>query len=453
MVFKNASLPGHGVMIGDIHLDMKIWSRFPSMYQDSLYGFMSAISIAAQHGMPIYLLGDIFDVSRPYAPVIAWFRTMMDWCEQHGVPVYIIQGNHDKHIHDVPLSIAIHRHPTYIGNGAVYNFGSHHKLQAFDYMNQYDIADLPERLDAETDIILLHQAVQEYFALMKIPLDCGFSLDSLPKRLKAIILGDIHDPVCMPVHGVIKACYTGSPHPRSVAELACKRRAVILSEEQLQLPELWSCDHLYVYEHPIPSRLIMRCDAHDLISAHDIVERFIQDMHQNVSGNEHTPRPAEVQSPIRCSLPPFLWIRAPERLHDQIVDACQRAFDAHGIAVMSPCKLLDSDQYAFDIAAWHAVHDHAVFKDINVKKPLANMAFVHYECMPEQIDAAQETHDRLDADLSVKDMAMRLAEEFIDKRSMPKAYKLLVELMACSGKEAMKQCLSNAKTSHMNHRI
>lgn len=256
------------VALGDIHLDNRIWTKIHGITGDSIVGYNAFLDVAIRLGVPAVIVGDLFDVAKPPPDLVDAHRKAMDKCKAAGIPVYVIQGNHDKQL--LPWATASHEHPIYVGEGNLFQLGSH-KAQAYDYMAMDEIEPLMKKATAE--ILFLHQAVRQALGFENA---WNADLDWISDAVKLTVIGDIHKPMDFKLDDGRLACYTGAGHPRDIDQVGPKSVVVI------------NDDRTYTRES-IPSRHIKRFRVHDPTSLAE-VQAWVEN------------------SPVVEGLEPFAWI-------------------------------------------------------------------------------------------------------------------------------------------------
>lgn len=200
--------------MGDLHLDTRIWKGYPSIAGDACLAFSEVVNRAMEWGVPLVLLGDVFDTQAVSTELVQFFRREMDRCQEEGLSVYFIQGNHDRR--DPPWCSAIHDHPVYIGDGVPVTIGGV-SCVGFDYAVKDVIHNRLETLyslDPCPPVVFLHQALHE---ALRIEGAWNCDLDWINPAVRLVVLGDIHKEMEF-VHRGMRAVYTGVSHLRELPQ-------------------------------------------------------------------------------------------------------------------------------------------------------------------------------------------------------------------------------------------
>ena len=203
--------------LGDIHLDPLIWRRHRDITGDAEASWMSFIDHAINLKIPIVIVGDLFDSIDPPTTMVQVFRESMEICQANGVEVFAIQGNHDKRL-PIPWYCAVSPHPRHFGDGALTTINGI-KTVGIDYSTQDVIQERLATITSQIDqnpvqVLFLHQAVKQG---LKFQDAWNCDINWVPDAIPLVILGDLHAPIDIP-RAKGHALYTGSSHPRSLAE-------------------------------------------------------------------------------------------------------------------------------------------------------------------------------------------------------------------------------------------
>lgn len=99
------------LIASDLHLSAHTWSRHPELRGDAFFALRQIVDYALRERLPLLLLGDIFDSTRPDPETVTVWCQQMQRMEQAGLMVYYIIGNHDftsvywPSVHHWPTSI------------------------------------------------------------------------------------------------------------------------------------------------------------------------------------------------------------------------------------------------------------------------------------------------------------------------------------------------------------
>jgi len=84
------------VFTADNHLQPTAWDDHPTLRDDAYIGLQQVIDYALLSSLPVFLLGDMFNNTRPDSNSVMRLVGMLRQLEERGLPVYAIDGNHDK---------------------------------------------------------------------------------------------------------------------------------------------------------------------------------------------------------------------------------------------------------------------------------------------------------------------------------------------------------------------
>lgn len=193
------------LVVADTHIKTRVWAKHPELVGDAEAAWVWCCDEAARRGLPLLVLGDIFDSARPAAEDIKAFQRGLDRLPGRGREVYYIQGNHDRATPPWPSIVSdavwLHRKQLTLCG---------HRAYGIDYSDprrlQAELADVP----ADTEVLLMHQAWSD---MMGREAEAG-DVARLPCRV--LLTGDYHDyrQTSVPTRdgGQILAVSPGSPH-------------------------------------------------------------------------------------------------------------------------------------------------------------------------------------------------------------------------------------------------
>jgi len=295
------------IALGDLHLDFYIWRKFKQVKGDSFLGFTSLINRGIALGVPVVLVGDIFDTVEPDPAIIRFFRREMDRCRDNDVEVYAIQGNHDRR--PIPWYSAVHDWPIHIGDGEEVDINGIGCV-AFDNMTRDKIEDAIMSLRdcvPKPDVLFLHQAVRQ---MLSFEGAWNCDLDWIPEGIPATIMGDIHKEWEHKIREGQKAYYTGSSHPREAPEIGSKSCIVVNDD--------LSVERLPIDYRPM-TKLYVRSD------------KELEDLRSWVNeAVESNPK-----------LPPFAWVVASPEKESDILEFRESFEDGSVIIITEPFTFKD----------------------------------------------------------------------------------------------------------------
>lgn len=142
------------VFTADNHLRPQTWNKHPTLFGDAYESFQQIIECCLGAGLPLFLLGDLFDKSRPDSWSVGIYLDSIRRMEQARLPVYYIEGNHDKA--DPPwASLTPWATPLGACQFAGINF------YGISFSTGQDLIDSLANIPPETNVLLTHQSWQE----------------------------------------------------------------------------------------------------------------------------------------------------------------------------------------------------------------------------------------------------------------------------------------------------
>ncbi len=227
------------VALGDIHLNPRIWTNRPDVQGDALLGLQNVVDVGCRLGVPIVLVGDLYDHAEQRDPeLMRSCQVELDRAHDKGLQVYAIQGNHDKRA--VPWYL-LHRHVQHIGDGEALCFKVDGPLVVgFDYDLHDRIRDKLLALSTASPmpkILFLHQAVKQALGF-EGAWNCD--LEWVPEGIPLTVMGDIHKEWSQRIRPGQEALYTGSGCARSVAEFGDRSITVVNEDLTWSREPVWT---------------------------------------------------------------------------------------------------------------------------------------------------------------------------------------------------------------------
>lgn len=139
---------------GDTHLRPNTWAKHPDLHSDAYVSFTQIVDYCLENRLPLIILGDIFDKSRPDSLSVGRFLHAVSRMEEARLAVYAIEGNHDR---ADPPWFTLHPWVTPAGR---FELGG----RKFVGMPFQTAGELPEYIshlmseDTEVDVLLAHQS-------------------------------------------------------------------------------------------------------------------------------------------------------------------------------------------------------------------------------------------------------------------------------------------------------
>lgn len=199
------------LVISDVHLQPKVWARYPEMWGDTYKAFDHCIELANSARVPIICLGDLFDKSRPDAESVDCFTRGIDRLFKE---FFFIDGNHDAS--DPPWPTVLARRASELHNQCVDLQGV--KIRGVSFQKADKLAaTVAEVHESEYDVICMHQAWDE---LQGIGRTGGSIVDIVPPG-KLLLTGDYHKRLTMQLPtpgGIITVHSPGSTCMQAIDE-------------------------------------------------------------------------------------------------------------------------------------------------------------------------------------------------------------------------------------------
>lgn len=201
------------VFASDTHLSEATWNSRVAIRGDSFFGFVQAVDKAVQHGCPLIITGDCWELMhqpRPSSVTIEFVRSQLDRLAAANCPFYFINGQHDQLASPYWFN-AIHHWPRHVGQqsfqlGGMPWFG----------LDFFEVAQAEQQLaliPPDTYGVLLHQQWQQFTDSKFLS---PMSLDIVP-HARVAISGDMHKTVIDDT-GARLYISPGATHMRSLAE-------------------------------------------------------------------------------------------------------------------------------------------------------------------------------------------------------------------------------------------
>lgn len=212
------------LVISDVHLQPRVWARYPEMRYDTYAAFNQCIQLANDADVPIICLGDLFDKARPDAESVDCFTRGVDRLKHDFM---FIDGNHDAS--DPPWPVVLARKARLLHNVWVDLQGV--KIRGVSFQKADKLAaTVAEVHESEYDVICMHQAWDE---LQGIGRTGGSIVEVVPPG-KLLLTGDYHKRLTMQLPttgGVITVHSPGSTCMQAIDESEHKLVTMLVKEE------------------------------------------------------------------------------------------------------------------------------------------------------------------------------------------------------------------------------
>ena len=168
------------VIASDLHLRPQTWVKHPELRGDAYCALQQIVDLCLQRGLPLLLLGDIFDSARPDSQSVQFFVEQMQRLHAANLHVAYVQGNHDYATPpwpDVAKLKHLNRQLDHIGPCLFYGL---------DYTT--DPAAAFQQIPEAANVLVAHQAWAEIQSVghtdAKAP--------DLPANIRIVLTGDYH---------------------------------------------------------------------------------------------------------------------------------------------------------------------------------------------------------------------------------------------------------------------
>lgn len=212
------------LVISDVHLQPKVWARYPDMWGDTYKAFDQCVELANLSNVPIICLGDLFDKARPDAESVDCFTRGVDRLAQEFL---FIDGNHDAS--DPPWPTVLAKKARSLHNVCVELKGV--KIRGVSFQKADKLAaTVAEVHELVYDVICMHQAWDE---LQGIGRTGGSIVDIVPPG-KLLLTGDYHKRLTMQLptdRGVITVHSPGSTCMQAIDESEHKFVTMLVVDE------------------------------------------------------------------------------------------------------------------------------------------------------------------------------------------------------------------------------
>lgn len=136
---------------GDNHLRPVTWIKHPTLFGDAYESWRQIITACEERRLPLVLLGDLFDSTRPDSHSVGVYLHGMMRMERAGLAVYYIEGNHD--VADPPwASLTPWARP--VGQFTLGGI----KAYGLSFVNSTQLPEELARIPAGTQLLLSHQS-------------------------------------------------------------------------------------------------------------------------------------------------------------------------------------------------------------------------------------------------------------------------------------------------------
>lgn len=258
------------VFTGDNHLRPTTWLKHPTLTDDAYVSWRQIVDFCLQHTLPLILLGDLFDSTRPDSHSVGIYLHGIYRLEQASLPVYYIEGNHDRA--DPPwASLTPWAQP--VGEFSIGGVSAY----GVSFTNAVDLAARLATIPASTQLLLAHQSWLEIQRVGHT--DGTFSM--IPRGM-TLLTGDYH--VCGTYNGTaangepVIAHSPGATAMQALNEPASKYFGVLYSD-------------LTVEWHQLETRTVVSMTLSNITDLTELVQWL-------PSSNPTTTVSVEIQKPI-----------------------------------------------------------------------------------------------------------------------------------------------------------
>lgn len=168
------------VFTGDNHLRPTTWAKHPDLYGDSYAALRQIVDYCIEQHLPLILLGDLFDKSRPDSLSVGMYIHAVERMREAGLAVYYVEGNHDKA--DPPWA-SLHVHAQHAGAFEIAGV----RFYGIDFT---PAGELPARLTevpADCQVLLMHQS---WLEIQRVGHTDG-TFSQIPRAV-TLLTGDYH---------------------------------------------------------------------------------------------------------------------------------------------------------------------------------------------------------------------------------------------------------------------
>lgn len=135
----------------DNHLRPWTWVKYPTLTGDAYYSWRQIVDYCVARGLPLWLLGDLFDSTRPDPLSVSVYLQSMAQMDAASLPVLYIEGNHERT--DYPwASLA-----TTVRQATAFNIGEL-LVTGVSFTTSTGLAERLNQIPVCTDVLLAHQA-------------------------------------------------------------------------------------------------------------------------------------------------------------------------------------------------------------------------------------------------------------------------------------------------------
>lgn len=168
------------VFTGDNHLRPRTWIKRPDLYGDSYWSFQQIVGACKAMGLPLLLLGDLFNSDYPDAATVGFYLQQMQRMQAQNLPVFSVEGNHDKSTTSW-ASLA----PNVQTDGSFVLGGVH--FHGISFCTGPTLQAAIDAIPPETQVLLMHQSWKE---IQRVGATDA-SLRMLPRAV-TLLTGDYH---------------------------------------------------------------------------------------------------------------------------------------------------------------------------------------------------------------------------------------------------------------------
>jgi DNA repair exonuclease SbcCD nuclease subunit len=242
------------VMASDCHIRAHAWTSKSFLKGDAYVSFSQIVSYCAVNNLPLLLLGDILDTTRPAAEDVLFLHKQLSILQRMNVPVYWVCGNHDNAPWAEILPV------TRIDNQVVDINGI--TVWGLDYRPTDELRKvLRAGPPSPARILGCHQLID---VAVGNGMMANMNMSDVPDPIEIVLAGDYHargEWVC----GSKRLWYNGSTHMCSISENPHKSFTIVGLDESSKKIEI----DLY----PLQTRKVLRA----LVSTDDELAEAIQD--------------------------------------------------------------------------------------------------------------------------------------------------------------------------------
>ncbi len=219
----------------DTHISEATWVGRSGVKGDSFWGFCQLVNLARQHGVPLVIAGDCWELlhqPRPSSRTVQFMRDQIDRLEEMGLPLYYINGQHDQLASPYWFE-AIHAWPAHVG-GKTFKLGDGDWF-GLDFFEAVKFDEVARGIPADMVGLVVHQQWREFTGSKLLS---PLSLADLPYS-RYVVSGDFHD--CQLVEGDARTFVSpGATHMRTLSEPRTHSAALLMDDGSFTFADLKS---------------------------------------------------------------------------------------------------------------------------------------------------------------------------------------------------------------------